>query len=63
MGSTVQVENVGAGVKPHVDIEKSLGRYAKELRVSLDHVIMGTLKMAAEEYDTATGKGIIPCLF
>lgn len=44
------------------DVALALGRYAKELGVSVDHVIMGSLRMVAEEYNRATGDGMIPAL-
>lgn len=44
------------------DIEKALRRYAHDLGVSLDHVILGALQMVAEDYNAATGNGAIPCL-
>lgn len=44
-------------------IEKSLNCYAHDIGVSMDHVVLGILQMVAEEYDTATGNGAIPCLY
>ena len=44
-------------------IEKSLSSYAHDIGVSLDHVVLGILQMVAEEYDSATGNGVIPCLY
>jgi len=44
------------------DIEKALRSYARDLGVSIDHVIIGALQMVAEDYNAATGNGTIPCL-
>tara|TARA_R110001592_G_scaffold118653_2_gene321230 strand:+ start:1160 stop:1366 length:207 start_codon:yes stop_codon:yes gene_type:complete len=43
-------------------LECTLKRYAAELGVSLDHLIIGSLMTVAEEYRNATGNGQIPCL-
>ena len=43
-------------------LESTLTRYASELGVSLDHLILGSLMAVAEEYRQATGNGQIPCL-
>ena len=37
----------------HVDIERSLKRYAYDLEVSLDYVILASLKMVADDYRAA----------
>lgn len=46
----------------NTDIEKALKSYARDLGVSVEHVILGTLQMVAEDYNAATGNGTIPCL-
>ena len=43
-------------------LEKVLTRYAAELGVSLEHLVLGSLMTVAEEYQRATGDGQIPCL-
>jgi hypothetical protein len=43
-------------------LESTLRRYAAELGVSLDHLVLGSLMTVAEEYRRATGDGQIPCL-
>ncbi len=44
-------------------LESTLKRYADELGVSLEHVVMGSLMTVAEEYQRSTGNGQIPCLY
>jgi hypothetical protein len=44
------------------EVEKALQCYARDLGVSLDHVVMGALVMVAQEYNDTTGKGMIPSL-
>ncbi len=41
---------------------RSLDRYAAEVGVSLEHVIVAALKTVAEDYENATGNGAIPLL-
>jgi len=43
-------------------LESTLNRYAKEMGVSLEHLVLGALMAVAEEYRLATGNGKIPCL-
>ncbi len=43
-------------------LESTLKRYADELGVSLEHVVLGSLMTVAEEYRRSTGDGQIPCL-
>lgn len=43
-------------------LESTLKRYAAELGVSLEHLVLGSLMAVAEEYRNATGNGQIPCL-
>lgn len=43
-------------------LESTLTRYANELGVSLEHVVLGSLMTVAEEYRRSTGDGQIPCL-
>ena len=43
-------------------VEKALRSYARDLGVSLDHVILGALVLVAQDYDEATGGGMIPRL-
>ncbi|MBX3179406.1 MAG: hypothetical protein KF886_18780 [Candidatus Hydrogenedentes bacterium] len=50
-------------VKAQPALESTLRRYAEELGVSLDHVVLGSLMAVAEEYRRATGNGAIPCLY
>ena len=49
-------------VRAQPELESTLKRYAAELGVSLDHLVLGTLMAVAEEYRRATGNGQIPCL-
>ena len=39
-----------------VDIERSLNRYAYDLEVSLDYVILASLKMVADDYSAARAR-------
>lgn len=43
-------------------LESTLQRYARELGVSVEHLVLGSLMAVAEEYRLATGNGQIPCL-
>ncbi len=43
-------------------VEKALVNYARDLGVSVDHVIMGALLVVAADYNRATGDGMIPRL-
>ncbi|MCF6283692.1 MAG: hypothetical protein L3K26_00655 [Candidatus Hydrogenedentes bacterium] len=43
-------------------LESTLNRYAAELGVSLEHLVLGSLMAVAEEYQRSTGNGQIPCL-
>lgn len=49
-------------LESHEDILKALNHYADELGVSVDHVIVGSLKLVSEVYNNATGNGMIPVL-
>jgi len=49
-------------VKAQPALESTLKRYAAELGVSLEHLVLGSLMAVAEEYRNATGNGQIPCL-
>ena len=49
-------------VQPDDETWKALNRYAADLGVSVDHVIVGALKFAAEVYGDSTGSGMIPLL-
>lgn len=46
----------------HDELWKTLNKYAEDLGVSVDHVIVGSLRLVAEVYDNATGDGMIPIL-
>jgi hypothetical protein len=50
-------------VRAQPALESTLRRYAEELGVSLEHLVMGSLMAVAEEYRRATGNGQIPCLY
>ena len=41
-------------IEPHI--------WARDLGVSVDNVIMGILRIVADDYNKATGKGMIPLL-
>ena len=43
-------------------LASTLSRYAKELGVSVEHLVLGSLMAVAEEYRLSTGNGQIPCL-
>ncbi len=43
-------------------VEKALRNYARDLGVSIEHVILGALVMVAQDYNEATGDGMIPRL-
>jgi hypothetical protein len=43
-------------------LESTLRRYASDLGVSLEHLVLGSLMAVADEYKLATGDGKIPCL-
>lgn len=49
-------------VRAQPELEATLKRYAAELGVSLEHLVLGSLMAVAEEYRNATGNGQIPCL-
>ena len=49
-------------VNAQPELESTLKRYASELGVSLEHLVLGSLMAVAEEYRRATGNGQIPCL-
>jgi hypothetical protein len=61
MGNATLVEQAHRVIQ-NTDIEKALRSYARDLGVSIDHVIVGALQMVAEDYNAATGNGTIPCL-
>ncbi len=44
------------------EVERALRSYARDLGVSVDHVILGALIMVAQDYNEATGNGMIPRL-
>lgn len=50
-------------LKAQPALESTLKRYASELGVSLEHLVLGSLMAVAEEYRVATGNGQIPCLY
>lgn len=50
-------------VRAQPALESTLKRYAAELGVSLEHLVLGSLMAVAEEYRHATGNGQIPCLY
>ncbi len=62
MSHTAILERTKTRLQQHPDIEKALSRYARELGVSIDHVIIGALQMVADDYNEATGNGQIPAL-
>lgn len=49
-------------IRKQPELESTLKRYAAELGVSLEHLVLGSLMAVAEEYREATGGGKIPCL-
>lgn len=49
-------------IRKQPELEATLKRYAAELGVSLEHLVLGTLMAVAQEYREATGNGQIPCL-
>jgi hypothetical protein len=51
-----------AALKDEAWVLKALRNYARDLGVSVEHVITGSLMMVAEDYNRATGNGVIPCL-
>lgn len=61
--SSALMDNARRVLADNPALEKSLNNYAHDIGVSLDHVVLGILQMVAEEYDNATGNGIIPCLY
>jgi hypothetical protein len=62
MSNAAILDRTRTQLQQHPDIEKALSRYARELGVSLDHVIIGVLQMVAEDYNEATGHGQIPAI-
>ena len=56
------VEKAHLFIEADPDIGLALERYANELGVSVDHIIIGALRMVADDYNKATGNGLIPAL-
>ena len=59
--TTPQTQPIRRSLAP-CDVEKALSRYARDLGVPLDRVILATLEMVARDYAEATGNGTIPAL-
>ena len=61
--STLLLDRAQHILNENPEVAVSLRAYAQEINTSMEHVVMGILQMVAEEYDHATGRGTIPCLF
>jgi len=62
MNGTLVEEGIRSA-KSQEEVWKALNSFARDLGISVDHVIFASLRMVAEEYEKATGAGTIPCLF
>lgn len=55
-------QRVKAILETRPQVERALRCYARDLGVSIEHVILGALVMVAQDYNEATGNGMIPRL-